>query len=195
MITAVGGPRRHQRHHRHRNLQHPGHRPGRPRRGAVAVDAGLRDGRQGRGQGAVPDLAAAHRPEHRQPADRPSHHPVRHGVLAEAGLSYVGLGAQPPIPSWGRMLNEAQTMIGFAPWLAIFPGLAVVVTVIGLNHLGRRPARQPRPQAGPEALGGPAADRQPAPVHRRDRSAQGVSLSSKPVRSLASWASPVRASR
>lgn len=58
------------------------------------------------------------------------------GVLAEAGLSYVGLGAQPPIPSWGRMLNEAQTMIGFAPWLAVFPGLAVVATVIGLNLLG-----------------------------------------------------------
>ena len=58
------------------------------------------------------------------------------GVLAEAGLSYVGLGAQQPIPSWGRMLNEAQTMIGFAPWLAIFPGLAVVTTVIGLNLLG-----------------------------------------------------------
>ncbi|WP_374574459.1 ABC transporter permease [Phenylobacterium sp.] len=58
------------------------------------------------------------------------------GVLAEAALSYVGLGAQPPIPSWGRMLNEAQTMIGFAPWLAIFPGLAVVLTVIGLNLLG-----------------------------------------------------------
>jgi len=58
------------------------------------------------------------------------------GVLAEAALSYVGLGAQPPIPSWGRMLNEAQTMIGFAPWLAIFPGLAVVLTVMGLNLLG-----------------------------------------------------------
>jgi peptide/nickel transport system permease protein len=58
------------------------------------------------------------------------------GILAEAGLSYVGLGAQPPTPSWGRMLNEAQTMIGFAPWLAIFPGLAVVLTVLGLNLLG-----------------------------------------------------------
>ena len=58
------------------------------------------------------------------------------GVLAEAGLSYVGLGAQPPTPSWGRMLNEAQTMIGFAPWLAIFPGLAIVLSVLGLNLLG-----------------------------------------------------------
>ena len=58
------------------------------------------------------------------------------GILAEAGLSYVGLGTQPPMPSWGRMLNEAQTMISFAPHLAIFPGLAIVATVLGLNLMG-----------------------------------------------------------
>lgn len=58
------------------------------------------------------------------------------GVLAEAGLSYVGLGAQPPMPSWGRMLFEAQTRMIVAPWMAIFPGLAIVVTVLGLNLLG-----------------------------------------------------------
>lgn len=58
------------------------------------------------------------------------------GVLAEAALSYVGLGAQPPTPSWGRMLNEAQTLIGFAPWLAVFPGVAIVLSVLGLNLLG-----------------------------------------------------------
>jgi peptide/nickel transport system permease protein len=58
------------------------------------------------------------------------------GILAEAGLSYVGLGAQPPTPSWGRMLAESQTMIGFAPWLALFPGLAIVLTVLGLNLMG-----------------------------------------------------------
>lgn len=58
------------------------------------------------------------------------------GILAEAGLSYVGLGAQPPMPSWGRMLFEAQTMMSFAPHMAIFPGLAIVVTVLGLNLLG-----------------------------------------------------------
>lgn len=58
------------------------------------------------------------------------------GIIAEAGLSYVGLGAQPPTPSWGRMLAESQTMIGFAPWLAIFPGCAIFVTVFGLNLLG-----------------------------------------------------------
>ena len=58
------------------------------------------------------------------------------GILAEAGLSYVGLGAQPPIPSWGRMLAESQTMISFAPHMALFPGLAIVFTVLGLNLMG-----------------------------------------------------------
>jgi peptide/nickel transport system permease protein len=58
------------------------------------------------------------------------------GVLAEAGLSYVGLGAQPPMPSWGRMLFDAQTRMMVMPTLAIFPGLAIVITVLGLNLLG-----------------------------------------------------------
>ena len=58
------------------------------------------------------------------------------GILAEAGLSYVGLGAQPPTPSWGRMLAESQTMIALAPHLALVPGLAIVLTVLGLNLMG-----------------------------------------------------------
>jgi peptide/nickel transport system permease protein len=58
------------------------------------------------------------------------------GVLAEAGLSYVGLGTQPPMPSWGRMLFDAQTRMMVAPYQAIFPGLAIVITVLGLNLLG-----------------------------------------------------------
>ncbi|QDY71743.1 ABC transporter permease [Qingshengfaniella alkalisoli] len=58
------------------------------------------------------------------------------GILAEASLSYVGLGAQPPTPSWGRMLAESQTMISLAPHMAIFPGLAIVLTVLGLNLAG-----------------------------------------------------------
>lgn len=68
------------------------------------------------------------------------------GILAEAGLSYVGLGAQPPTPSWGRMLAEAQTMISLAPHTAIVPGLAIVITVLGLNLLGDglRDALDPR---------------------------------------------------
>ena len=57
-------------------------------------------------------------------------------ILAEAGLSYLGLGTQPPQPSWGKMLNEAQTFIYHAPHLAIFPGLAIVLSVLGLNLLG-----------------------------------------------------------
>ena len=71
------------------------------------------------------------------------------GILAEAGLSYVGLGAQPPTPSWGRMLAEAQTMIGVAPHVAIIPGMAIVLTVLGLNLLGDglRDALDPRLKA------------------------------------------------
>ncbi len=57
-------------------------------------------------------------------------------VVAEAGLSYVGLGVQPPDPSWGRMLAEAQTLVGAAPWLALFPGAAVAVTALGFSLLG-----------------------------------------------------------
>ncbi len=58
------------------------------------------------------------------------------GILAEAALSYIGLGAQPPMPSWGRMLADSQTMISFAPHLALFPGAAIVLTVLGLNLMG-----------------------------------------------------------
>ena len=58
------------------------------------------------------------------------------GILAEAGLSYGGLGAQPPIPSWGRMLADSQTMISFAPHMALFPGFAILFTVLGLNLMG-----------------------------------------------------------
>ena len=57
-------------------------------------------------------------------------------ILAEAGLSYLGLGTQPPHPSWGRMLNEAQTFLELAPWMAIFPGLAIAWAVLGFNLLG-----------------------------------------------------------
>jgi len=58
------------------------------------------------------------------------------GILAEAGLSYVGLGAQPPVPSWGRMLADAQTMVSIAPHMALMPGFAIILTVLGLNLMG-----------------------------------------------------------
>ncbi|MCW0236249.1 MAG: ABC transporter permease [Ferrovibrio sp.] len=57
-------------------------------------------------------------------------------ILAEAALSYLGLGTQPPTPSWGRMLNEAQAMVFRAPFLAVFPGFAIAISVLGLNLLG-----------------------------------------------------------
>ena len=57
-------------------------------------------------------------------------------VLAEAGLSYLGMGTQPPFASWGRMLNEAQTFMSLNPWMAIFPGLAIAWAVLGFNLLG-----------------------------------------------------------
>lgn len=57
-------------------------------------------------------------------------------ILAEAGLSYLGLGTQPPHASWGRMLNEAQTFMGTSPYLAIFPGCAIALAVLGFNLLG-----------------------------------------------------------
>ena len=57
-------------------------------------------------------------------------------ILAEAGLSYLGLGTQPPHASWGRMLNEAQTFMGTSPYLAIFPGCAIALAVLGFNLFG-----------------------------------------------------------
>jgi peptide/nickel transport system permease protein len=57
-------------------------------------------------------------------------------ILAEAALSYLGLGTQPPQPSWGRMLSEAQTLMFQAPMLAVYPGVAIALAVMGLNLLG-----------------------------------------------------------
>nr|WP_210265727.1 ABC transporter permease [Bradyrhizobium aeschynomenes] len=57
-------------------------------------------------------------------------------ILAEAALSYLGLGTQPPQPSWGRMLNDAQTLLFQSPSLAVYPGAAIALAVLGLNLLG-----------------------------------------------------------
>ena len=57
-------------------------------------------------------------------------------ILAEAALSFFGLGAQPPDPSWGRMLAEGRAFLGQAPWMGIFPGLAIMAAVLGFNLLG-----------------------------------------------------------
>jgi len=67
-------------------------------------------------------------------------------ILAEAGLSYLGLGVQPPDPSWGKMLNDAQTLMFTHPMQAVVPGAAIMVAVLGLNLLGDglRDALDPR---------------------------------------------------
>jgi peptide/nickel transport system permease protein len=57
-------------------------------------------------------------------------------ILTEAGLSFLGLGSQPPEPSWGSMLSEARPLLEMAPWMAIFPGLAIMLCVLGFNLLG-----------------------------------------------------------
>ena len=58
------------------------------------------------------------------------------GILAEAALSYIGLGAQPPTASWGRMLADAQTLVSIAPHTALVPGFAILLMVLGLNLMG-----------------------------------------------------------
>jgi peptide/nickel transport system permease protein len=57
-------------------------------------------------------------------------------IIAEASLSFLGLGQQPPAPSWGSMLNSAQRFLSQAPWMAIFPGLSIFVVVLAFNLLG-----------------------------------------------------------
>jgi peptide/nickel transport system permease protein len=57
-------------------------------------------------------------------------------LLSEASLSFLGVGTQPPVPSWGRMLLEATRALAVAPWMAVFPGVALGVTVLGINLLG-----------------------------------------------------------
>jgi peptide/nickel transport system permease protein len=61
---------------------------------------------------------------------------VAWAILLEASLSFLGLGAQPPTPSWGGMLATAREQMFTAPWICIFPGVAIFVTVLGLNLFG-----------------------------------------------------------
>lgn len=61
---------------------------------------------------------------------------IAFAILVEASLSFLGLGAQPPTPSWGLMINEARGQLETAPWIAFFPGLAIALAVVGFNLLG-----------------------------------------------------------
>ncbi|MDE5681627.1 MAG: peptide ABC transporter permease, partial [Mailhella sp.] len=57
-------------------------------------------------------------------------------ILVESSLSFLGLGVQPPYPSWGNMLLDGKDVLSNAPWLSLFPGLAIFITVLGYNLLG-----------------------------------------------------------
>ena len=70
------------------------------------------------------------------------------GVLAETALSFLGLGAQPPAASWGRMVADAQTLVGVAPSLVLLPGLAIVVTVTAINLTGEVLRTRVAPETG-----------------------------------------------
>jgi peptide/nickel transport system permease protein len=61
---------------------------------------------------------------------------LAYAILTEAALSYLGLGTQPPAPSWGTMLNEGRTYLETAPWMSVFPGVAIMMAVLGFNLLG-----------------------------------------------------------
>jgi len=67
-------------------------------------------------------------------------------IIAEASLSFLGLGQQPPAPSWGAMLNTAKNFLEQAPWMALYPGIAIFLVVLGFNLLGDglRDALDPR---------------------------------------------------
>lgn len=71
---------------------------------------------------------------------------VASAIIAEASMSFLGLGLQPPAPSWGSMLNSAQRFLSNAPWMALWPGLAIFITVLSFNLLGDglRDALDPR---------------------------------------------------
>ena len=56
-------------------------------------------------------------------------------ILLESGLSFLGLGVQPPTPSWGNILIESKSTLGLAWWLTVFPGLAILITILGFNML------------------------------------------------------------
>jgi peptide/nickel transport system permease protein len=67
-------------------------------------------------------------------------------ILIEATLSYLGMGAQPPVPSWGSILASGRSYLRLAPWVMVFPGIAIMLTVLGFNLLGDglRDALDPR---------------------------------------------------
>jgi peptide/nickel transport system permease protein len=61
---------------------------------------------------------------------------ISQAIIIESSLSYLGLGTQPPTPSWGTMINEGRTFLDTAPWISVFPGLSIMGAVLAFNLLG-----------------------------------------------------------
>lgn len=75
---------------------------------------------------------------------------LSYGILIESALSYLGIGVQPPTPSWGTILNEGKEFLALAPWVSLFPGAAIMLSVLGFNIVGDglRDALDPRARLG-----------------------------------------------
>ena len=61
---------------------------------------------------------------------------VGEAIILESGLSFLGMGIQPPVPSWGNMLSNAQQYMIASPWLAVYPGIMIFLTVVSINFMG-----------------------------------------------------------
>lgn len=86
-------------------------------------------------------------------------------ILAEATLSFLGLGTRPPAPSWGTMLAAGQKFLDLAPWLTLFPGLAIMLAVLGSP--GRRAPGRPGPPGRPAARGPGSLEQREATCYAR----------------------------
>jgi peptide/nickel transport system permease protein len=128
--------RHRQLHHRHWHLQHPDVCAGHAGLGQRRVGARIHPGRACLRQGPWRITLEHVLPNILSVLIVQATIQFALAILAEAALSYLGLGTQPPQPSWGRMLSEAQTLMFQAPLLAVWPGVAIALAVLGLNLLG-----------------------------------------------------------
>ena len=135
-LAAFLGPEPQQRHDRDRRHRHADLRAPDARAGDGGEGRGLRRGRARDRQSALAHRAVPHPAEHPAGAARAGDAVDRRRHHRRGGLSFLGLGQQPPAPSWGSMLNTAQRFLTNAPWMAIWPGLAIFLTVLSFNLLG-----------------------------------------------------------
>ena len=145
-LAAFLGPEPRQRHDRDRHHDDADFRPADARPGDERQGRGLCRGRARDGQSALAHRAVAHPAQHHAGAAGAGDAVDRGRDHRRGRLSFLGLGQQPPAPSWGSMLNAAQRFLTKAPWMAIWPGLAIFLVVLSFNLVGDglRDALDPR---------------------------------------------------